>query len=244
MIESGKKVLQETRLFDSVTGKTRSMRSKEEAHDYRYFPDPDLPLLIIDDNTITTIKNTLPELPEQKYERFVRNYGITTYDANVLVSDKALAHYYEQSLKAYEKNPKSTCNWIMTEVMREIKEDEHGISGFKISAEILAELVSMIDSGFISGKIAKDVFSILLKKGGNPKEIVQQFGGGQISDIAFIEEIVQRIISANELNVQKYREGKKNVLGFFVGLIMKETQGKANPKLVNELLLKYLNSVN
>ncbi len=240
VMESGKKVLQETRLFDSITGKTRSMRSKEDAHDYRYFPDPDLPLLIIDDNTITKIKNTLPELPEEKSERFVRDYGITAYDAHVLVGDKALAHYYEQSLQTYEKNPKSTCNWIMTEVMREIKEDECGISGFRISAEALAELISLIDSGFISGKIAKDVFSIALEKGGNPKDIVQQLGGGQISDIAFIEEIVKNIITSNTSNVQKYREGKKNVLGFLVGLAMKETQGKANPKLVNELLLKYL----
>ncbi|GBD39111.1 Aspartyl/glutamyl-tRNA(Asn/Gln) amidotransferase subunit B [bacterium HR37] len=238
VLESGEKVVQETRLFDSNRGVTFSMRSKEEAHDYRYFPDPDLLPVVIDEEWIKEIKNTLPELPDARKERFINQYGIPSYDADILTSSREVADYFEECVKHYSK-PKTISNWIMTEVLRELKGEEN-IKNFPVTPEKLAELLKLVDNGTISGKIAKEVFSEMVVTGKRATHIVEEKGIRQISDEAEIERIVSQVIENNPNEVARYRAGQEKLLGFFVGEVMKATKGKANPRLVNEILRKRL----
>lgn len=239
IIESGKKVIQETRLFDSAQGVTFPMRSKEEAHDYRYFPDPDLLPIVVDENWIREIKSSLPELPNARKSRFINEYKIPPYDAEVLTVSKEVADYFEECLKYYDK-PKAVSNWIMTEVLRELKGEEEGIKRFPITPEKLSELLRLIDNGTISGKIGKDIFIEMASTGKGAGEIVVEKNMKQISDTSEIETIISQIIQQNPGEASRYRMGQEKLLGFFVGEVMKATHGKANPKLVNETLKKKL----
>jgi len=239
ILESGKKVIQETLLWDKQNGVTESMRSKEEAHDYRYFPEPDLPPLVVDAVWIEKIKGNLPELANVKAARFVKEYGIPEYDSIVLTQDKNLAAYFEGTIKHFN-SPKKISNWIMTELLRELKNDDTDISKCRISPENLSKLVEMIEKGDISGKIGKAVFEEMYKTGEAPSVIVKNKGLVQISDSGSLEKIVDKVIAANSKEVEKYKSGKVGLFGHFVGQVMKETKGQANPAMVNDLLRKKL----
>ncbi len=238
ILESGGKVVQETRLFDSDQGVTFSMRSKEEAHDYRYFPDPDLLPLLVEGKWVDEIRESLPELPDVRLERFIKEYDLPAYDAEILTASKEVAEYFEECLKHYDQ-PKTVSNWIMTEVLRELKEEE-GIKTFTVTPERLTELIKLIDDGTISGKIAKDVFSEMVSSKKRAGEIVAEKGIKQISDQGEIEAIISQVIEKNQDEASRYRAGQEKLIGFFVGEVMKATQGKANPKIVNEVLRKRL----
>ena len=240
LLESGGKVVQETRLFDSTKGITQSMRSKEEAHDYRYFPEPDLPPLVVENSWIEKIKNTLPELPDQKAARFVSEFGIPEYDAKVITSSKALAMYYEKAVEHAEGEAKLVSNWLMTEVLRVLKESEKEIEECPFSAEYLGSLVGLIKKGEISSKIAKTVFEEMSQSGKDPKEIIKDKGLVQISSPELIEAAVKKVMDASPKNVAEYRAGKEKLFGFFVGQVMKETKGMGNPAMINEVIRKML----
>ncbi|MEE9238838.1 MAG: Asp-tRNA(Asn)/Glu-tRNA(Gln) amidotransferase GatCAB subunit B, partial [Thermodesulfobacteriota bacterium] len=240
LLENGEEVIQETRLFDSNKGVTFSMRSKEEAHDYRYFPDPDLLPVVIDKEQIEEIRNSLPELPDQRLTRFKEEYNLPEYDAGVLTSTKEIADYFEDCLKKYN-NPKIVSNWIMTEVLRELK-GEDDIKAFQITPDKLGELLILIEDGTISGKIAKDVFEDMFTSGKSANQIVEEKGMKQISDQSEIENIVSRILADHPDEISRYKAGDQKLMGFFVGQVMKETKGKANPKIVNEILRKGLSN--
>jgi aspartyl-tRNA(Asn)/glutamyl-tRNA(Gln) amidotransferase subunit B len=235
LLESGRKVIQETRLFDPTKGVTFPMRSKEEAHDYRYFPDPDLLPVVVDSKWVESIENSLPELPDARQNRFVREYKIPAYDAEVLTASKEVADYFERCMIHYDK-PKTLSNWIMTEVLRELKEEGEGIKAFQISPEKLAELLRLVDDGTISGKIAKELFSEMVLTGKWARDIVVSKGVKQISDLAEIEDVISGVLEKNPDEVLRYKAGQEKLMGFFVGEVMKATRGKANPKLVNEAL--------
>jgi aspartyl-tRNA(Asn)/glutamyl-tRNA(Gln) amidotransferase subunit B len=239
LLDQGEGIVQETRLWDAAKGVTSSMRGKEEAQDYRYFPDPDLVPLVIDAQWVETIRTHLPELPETKKERFIRDYGIPEYDAEVLTTSKPLANYYEACLRSYNK-PKIVSNWIMSELLRELKRDEREIEDCPVPALHLSEMLKMIDDGVISGKIAKNVFEEMYRSGKRAEEIVKEKGWVQVKDSTEIENMIDQVLSANPKEVEAYRKGKEKLFGFFVGQVMKATQGKANPQLVNELLKKKL----
>jgi len=239
LLKEGDEVVQETRLWDVGQGITVSMRGKEEAHDYRYFPDPDLVPIRIDDSWIEAIRKALPELPEAKRKRFVDAYGIPEYDAEILTSTKALAHYYEESVRLFPE-PKVVSNWIMGDLLRELKRDEKEIDQCRVSPGHLAEMLGMIREGTISGKIAKDVFEEMYRTGERPEKIVKDKGWVQILDKGAIEKAIEKAMEANPQQVEDYRKGRDKLFGFFVGEVMKETRGKANPKLVNELLKERL----
>jgi aspartyl-tRNA(Asn)/glutamyl-tRNA(Gln) amidotransferase subunit B len=239
LLDQGEKIVQETRLWDTARGVTSSMRGKEEAHDYRYFPDPDLIPLVIDSQWIEEIRASLPELPESKKERFIREYGIPEYDAEVLTTSKPLANYYEVCLRHYPK-PKIVSNWIMSELLRELKKDEREIEECPVPALHLSELLKLIAEGTISGKIAKSVFEEMYRSGKRAEEIVLAEGWVQVSDAAELEKIVEQVLVTNSKEVEAYRKGKEKLFGFFVGQVMKATQGKANPQMVNEILKKKL----
>lgn len=237
-LESGEEIVQETRLFDSNKGVTFSMRSKEEAHDYRYFPDPDLLPVVVEQDHIEELKNSLPELPDQKLARFIQEYQLPEYDAGVLTDTIEIANYFEECLKKHN-NPKTVSNWIMTEVLRELKEEDD-IESFPITPDKLGELLNLIGKGTISGKIAKEVFEDMLSSGKAADEIVKEKGMTQISDESELENIVSQILVDNPDAIAKYKAGDQKIIGFFVGQVMKQTQGKANPKVVNEILRKGL----
>jgi len=237
-LESGGEIVQETRLFDSSKGVTFSMRSKEEAHDYRYFPEPDLLPVVIEQSMIEEIRSTLPELPEQRLERFIIDYKLPEYDAGVLTSSKEIADYFEESLND-GADPKTVSNWIMTEVLRELKEEEE-IDSFPISPAMLSELLGLIDKGTISGKQAKEIFAEMISSGVKAKEIVEQKGIKQISDQSEIESIVKKVLGKHPDETARLKAGEDKLMGFLVGQVMKATQGKANPKVVNEILRKSL----
>ena len=239
LLDQGERIIQETRLWDAAKGVTSSMRGKEEAHDYRYFPDPDLVPMVIDPEWVESVRSSLPELPEAKKERFLRDYGIPGYDAEVLTTSKPLANYYEACLRVYNK-PKGVSNWIMSELLRELKRDEREIEDCPVSAPHLAEMLKMIDDGIISGKIAKSVFEEMYRSGKQAEEIVKEKGWVQVTDSSEIERIVEQVLSANPKEVEAYRKGKEKLFGFFVGQVMKATQGKASPQRVNDLLKKKL----
>ncbi|MGD0168639.1 MAG: Asp-tRNA(Asn)/Glu-tRNA(Gln) amidotransferase subunit GatB [Smithella sp.] len=239
LVENGGTVIQETRLWDDAQGATNSMRSKEEAHDYRYFPDPDLVPILVDDAWVAKIRKGLPELPLTKRERFVKDYQIPAYDAGVLTADKALANYYEEVVK-FCSQPKAASNWIMGDVMRFLNEEKRDIRQCPITAKSLADMIRLIDEGAISGKMAKEIVEDMYKTGKTPQTIIKEKGLVQITDEGELIESITSIIKANPNQLADYRGGKEKLFGFFVGQVMKATHGKANPQLVNELLKKML----
>jgi aspartyl-tRNA(Asn)/glutamyl-tRNA(Gln) amidotransferase subunit B len=239
VMQAGSSVAQETRLWNPTKGVTEAMRGKEEAHDYRYFPDPDLVPLTISREWIEEIRQGLPELPLQKKGRFVRDYQIPDYDAGVITASKALADYYEESVRLFPE-PKQVSNWIMGDLLRLLKEDDKEAEASPLSPRQLAEMLALIKDGTISGKIAKTVFEEMYKTGKKAREIVQEQGLVQITDQAAVEQSVAEVLEAHPKEVEAYKNGKEKLFGFFVGQVMKATQGKANPQLVNEILKRYL----
>jgi aspartyl-tRNA(Asn)/glutamyl-tRNA(Gln) amidotransferase subunit B len=239
ILEGGGRVIQETRLWDDSQGVTLSMRGKEEAHDYRYFPDPDLVTVEISEAWIEEVRKTLPELPLEKRERFIRDHGIPPYDAGVLTSSRALADYYEEAVRLCGK-PKIVSNWVMGDLLRFLNEEKRDIRDGLIKPSDLAEMVNLIEDGTISGKIAKEVFEDMYRTGKAPRTIIDEKGLVQITDEEALKKTIDDIIGANPAQLEQYRAGKEKVFGYFVGQVMKATKGKANPALVNELLKKML----
>ena len=237
LIEKGDLIEQQTRLFDPKKGQTRSMRSKEDSHDYRYFPDPDLLPLTFTNEFVDEIKKTLPELPDIRKKRFIDDYGLSSYDSNILVSEKETADYFEAA--AENSNPKLVCNWVIGELFSVLNKINKTIEDCPIKAEDLGELINLIDNETITGRIAKDVFEIMLNTGESPASIVDANNMKQVNDLSEIESVIDKIIEKNPDQVNALSE-KPNLIGWFVGQVMKETQGKANPKTVNEILGKKL----
>ena len=235
-----KRIVQETRLWDSVKKNTYSMRSKEEAHDYRYFPDPDLPVVRISSDFVEQIHNQLPELPDAKKQRFMESFGLSTYDAEVLVADKQVAEYFEEVVAA-KADPKLVCNWISGELMRLMNENKVDIRNVGIPAKSLASLIQFLQEGSISGKIAKTVFEEMVKSGKDPATIIEVQGLKQVSDEGALRGLLETLLSNNPKQVEQFRAGKTQIKGFFVGQVMKETKGQANPQIVNQLLEELLN---
>ena len=238
LLDEGKKIEQETRLFDTKKNETRSMRSKEDAHDYRYFPDPDLLPLKIEQKLINDLKESLPELPDNKKERFMKDYGLNSYEANVLVSEKEISNYYEEVAKLSDK--KLAATWMMGDLFAMLNDKGLNISKSPIPAKNFAELIQSIKSGEISGRIAKEVFELMVESGDNPKKIIESKGMKQQSDPKELERIINEILTKNKDKVDQYKSGKEKLFGFFVGQVMKQSGGKANPQLTNEILKKLL----
>jgi aspartyl-tRNA(Asn)/glutamyl-tRNA(Gln) amidotransferase subunit B len=242
LIEDGGTVVQETRLFDPNTGETRSMRGKEEAHDYRYFPDPDLVPLVISPDWVEETRLSLPELPEAKYRRYQEELGLPAYDAEVLTADRQLAEYYEACVALAPTQAKAVANWVMGEVTRKLNDEGKAIADCPVTPQLLNALLKLIEAGTISGKIAKTVFDEMWVSGKEPATIVEEKGLVQVSDTGAIEKIIDEVLAAEGDKVAEFRSGKDKLFGFFVGQVMKASKGKANPALVNEILLKKLNS--
>jgi aspartyl-tRNA(Asn)/glutamyl-tRNA(Gln) amidotransferase subunit B len=240
LIESGGKVVQETRLYDPDKGETRSMRSKEEANDYRYFPDPDLLPVVLDEAFIAGIKTGLPELPDEKAARFVREYGLSEYDAGVLTASREQGAYYEDVVTRVGGDPKLCANWVMGDVAAFLNKDNLDIAASKVDSAALAGLVTRILDATISGKIAKDVFEAMWVEGGTADAIIEKKGLRQITDTGAIEKAIEEVMAKNPGQLADYRSGKDKLFGFFVGQVMKATGGKANPAQLNELLKKKL----
>ncbi len=239
LILDGKEVVQETRLFDVSKGITLPMRGKEEAHDYRYFPDPDLVPVEIDEAWVQDIARNLPELPDEKKERFLKDYKLPEYDAEIITASRRLAEFFEACVELFPK-PKLISNWIMTEVLRELNREGKEIDETKLTPKLFTELLRLLDENVISSTTAKKVLIEVYATGRSPREIVEEKGLKQESDEGMLLALCQKVLEAHPKEVEKYRQGKKNVIGFFVGQIMRETKGKANPKLVNQLLTKLL----
>jgi aspartyl-tRNA(Asn)/glutamyl-tRNA(Gln) amidotransferase subunit B len=242
VLESGGRVIQETRLWNSVEERTVSMRSKEEAHDYRYFPDPDLPLLSLDSDWIQGIRRSMPELPEVRRQRFIKEYALSEYDAGVLTTTRALADYFEETAKLSGQS-KIAANWMMGDLLRFYKDthvDLKDLSGSPVTPGMLASMIALVERGTISGKIAKTVMEEMYRSGKDPQQIIEDKGLVQISNTDEIEKIVEKVIGENPKPVEQYRLGKTGNLGFFVGQVMKATGGRANPQTVNEILKKKL----
>jgi len=238
MLESGEKIAQETRLWDSDLNRTTSMRTKEYAHDYRYFPDPDLVPIVLDSAYIEDLKKSLPELPDAKKLRFIRDFGLPEYDAGVLTSGKELAGYFE-AVTTHGVNPKKASNWVMSELLGKI-DDPEKIGAVPVKPEMLAGLLKLIDDNTISGKIAKTVFNDMISSGKSAGDIIAEKGLRQVTDTGEIESIIDRVIAGNSKSVEDYRNGTEKALKFLVGQVMKESRGKANPQLVNDILLEKL----
>jgi aspartyl-tRNA(Asn)/glutamyl-tRNA(Gln) amidotransferase subunit B len=239
ILEDGGRIVQETRLFDVAQGVTRSMRSKEEAHDYRYFPDPDLLPLELDPAWVERIRAGLPELPDQKKERLMRDFGLSVYDAGVMVAEPEIAAFFEEVARG--RDPKQAANWVTGSLFAVLNARGLSIGESPVGAAALGRLIDLIADGTISGRIAKDVFEIMVETGGDPAAIVEEKGLKQITDTGFIEGIVDRIVAENPDQVEQYRSGANpKVIGWFVGQVMRQSQGKANPGQVNELLKKKL----
>ena len=239
ILEEGGSIDQETRLFDTKKNETRSMRTKEDAHDYRYFPDPDLLPLELNDDFINEIKKEIPELPDEKKKRFIDKFNLSPYEANILVSDIDTSKYFEDVSK--NSDVKLATNWITGELFALLNNKSIEITESPITSENLAKLINLIKDGTISGKIAKTVFEIMADSGKDPKKIVEEKGLKQQSDPKELEKIIDKVISDNPKNVEAYKSGKDKLFGFFVGQVMKQSNGKANPQLVNEILKKKLN---
>jgi aspartyl-tRNA(Asn)/glutamyl-tRNA(Gln) amidotransferase subunit B len=239
MVEDGEKIVQETRLFDVAKGVTRSMRGKEEAHDYRYFPDPDLLPLVIEEEWMEAWRAELPELPAARCRRYQDDLGLPEYDAGVLTAEKEVADYFEAALQEYGE-AKKLSNWIMGEVMRELNDRGVALDACRLQPAELAKLVRLVDDGVISGNIAKNVFKELFETGGDPETHVKAKGLVQISDSSALEGLVDEVIAENPAEVERFKGGEKKLTGFFVGQVMKKSRGKANPALVNQLLAKKL----
>lgn len=242
LLEDGGKVVQETRTWDEKEGVTKSMRTKEEANDYRYFPEPDLVPFTVSDEYIENIRKSLPELPDARKERYMKEFGLSSEDAVFMTNDKATADYFEAAVDA-GADPKACVNWLMGEFASQLSTDGIEIAKAPVSAENLAALLKLISKGTISGKIAKKVFATMWKEGGNPEEIVKAQGFVQISDTAELSKLVDEVVGKNPKAVEDFKAGKKKAVGALVGQIMKATKGKANPRVINELLNKKLQSL-
>ena len=239
ILEDGGTLSGETRLWDSATGRTFSMRTKEEAHDYRYFPEPDLPPLLVSDDRIADLRSTLPELPEQMRDRFVAQYGLPVYDAGVLTQSAALARFYEATASA-SGHPKAASNWIMVEVLGRLNAEGRSLSDIPLTPDALAGLIRLVESGRITGPIAKQVFERVFAEGGDPQAIVLAEGLGRIDDEEAIGSLVRDVIAANPKPVTQYRDGKRQTFGFLVGQVMKASRGTADPEKVAEALRRAL----
>ncbi len=239
LLDAGSRVIQETRLYDPDADETHPMRSKEEAHDYRYFPDPDLPPLSLGVEEVEEIGRSLPELPAAKRARFTAELGLPAYDAEVLTGSRALADYFEAAARR-SGNPKAASNWVMSDVLRKLKEVPGPIDAFPITPSALGDLVALVDRGAVSGKMAREVFERMYASGDPAAEIIEREGLSQISDPAAIEAVVRSLVDARPDLAAQYRSGDEKVLGFFVGQVMKATKGQANPKLARELLVRIL----
>lgn len=237
-LESGGVVQQETRLFDAATGTTRSMRTKENSHDYRYFADPDLLPVELETGLIEEMKRNLPELPDQKKERFIKELGLSSYDANALTADKEVADFYEQAIVSCD--PKLAANWLLVELFARLNKENQNLESSKITPSLLAQLVNLITDGTISGKIAKGVFDDMFESGTPPAEIVETKGLRQVTNTVEIIGIINDILATNRDKVEEYRSGKVKLFGYFVGEAMKQTKGQANPGLVNQILKEQL----
>lgn len=242
LLEDGGKVVQETRTWDEKEGVTKSMRTKEEANDYRYFPEPDLVPFTVSDEYIENIRKSLPELPDARKERYMKEFGLSSEDAVFMTNDKATADYFEAAVDA-GADPKACVNWLMGEFASQLSTDGIEIAQAPVSAENLAALLKLISKGTISGKIAKKVFATMWKEGGNPEDIVKAQGLVQISDTAELSKLVDEVVGKNPKAVEDFKAGKKKAVGALVGQIMKATKGKANPRVINELLNKKLQSL-
>ena len=239
-VENGVKIYQETRRWDDAKGIGYAMRTKEDAHDYRYFPEPDLAPIILSDEYIQNLKDNLPEMPHIKKERYMKDFDLPEYDADILTSSIKTAKFFEEANDICN-NPKAVSNWIMGDFTRMLNEKEIEIDESKVTSQNLAELITLIDKGTISSKIAKQVFEDMFETGENAKDIVEKKGLVQMSDEGAIKEIVQKVVDANPQSIADYKAGKDRAIGFLVGQIMKETNGKANPQIVNKLLLEIIN---
>lgn len=238
ILESGGTIRQETRLYDVAKDETRTMRTKEDAHDYRYFPDPDLYPLVITQAFVDKIKKELPEMPDARKERYIEKFGLSSYDAGVIVSEKAVAEYYDKV--ANSNDPKLAANWVTAELFGRLNKKEISIEESPVSAEKLSGLLKLISDNTISGKIAKDVFDIMFETGKDAAKIVEEKGLKQVTDTGAIEKVVDEMLASNADKVAEYRSGKQALFGFFVGQVMKLSGGKANPQIVNEILKKKL----
>lgn len=241
ILDEGGVIVQETRRWDEAQGKTLSMRGKEQAHDYRYFPDPDLVTVRISDEWKESVRATIPELPDARKARYTSEYGLPDYDAGVITASKPLADFFEDSLN-YTKDAKSVANWIMGDLMGYLNANNLELSQVKITGQGLGEMIGLIEKGTISSKIAKTVFKAMLETGKLPQAIVEEQGLVQISDEGAIKAIVEQVVAANPQSVEDYKAGKQKAIGFLVGQVMKESKGKANPALANKLLVDVLNS--
>lgn len=239
VIENGGRVIQETRLWDEEQGVTRPMRNKEEAMDYRYFPEPDLPKVIISDERLEKVKKEMPEFADEKAKRFVEEYKLNEKEATTLAGEPELAEYYETMVKE-SGEPKLSANWMLTEVLRVLKEKNIGIEKFSVSSGNIAKLITLIKTNVISSKIAKEVFELLLSEDKDPEIIVKEKGLIQITDNSEIEKIVEQVLEENQQSVEDYKAGKSNALKYLVGQAMRLSKGKANPQMINELILKKL----
>ena len=237
VVESGGRIIQETRLWDEETGVTRVMRSKEEAMDYRYFPDPDLPIVIISDERIENMQNEMPEFAAKKIERFINEYKLNENEAITLASEMELAEYYEAIVKESDE-PKLSANWLLTEILKVLKDKNIGIDKFTITPLNIAKLIKLIVSNVISSKIAKEVFEEMIANNGDPETIVKEKGMTQITDNSEIEKIVEQVLSENLQSVEDFKAGKERALKFLVGQAMKLSRGKANPQMLNEMIIE------
>jgi aspartyl-tRNA(Asn)/glutamyl-tRNA(Gln) amidotransferase subunit B len=240
LLESGQQIKQETRLFDAVNGETRALRSKEDAMDYRYFPDPDLPKLVLEQTIIDEIKQNLPELPWLKKARYIKQYNISEYDAGVLTAEEEISQYFEQLIAHHE--PKLCVSWLTVELFGRMNKLNIDFANLNLPASHLIELLSLIQSGEISGKIAKDVLDMMLETNKKASIIVQEKGLKQVSDSSALLTIIKKVIINNQDNFTKCVAGDQKLFGFFIGQIMKETKGQANPQLINKLLQEEINS--
>jgi aspartyl-tRNA(Asn)/glutamyl-tRNA(Gln) amidotransferase subunit B len=239
LIEGGGEVVQETRLYDPDLNETRSMRTKEEANDYRYFPDPDLLPVVIDENYLNEVRKTLPELPAEKQHRFEKHYGLKTEDAAVLTADRQMADFFEAVVKVSD-SPKLSANWIMGDLLGALNKHDLDISKSPVTADMLGGMIKRIEDNTISGKIAKQVFDAMWKGEGDADTVIEKQGLKQITDTGEIEKMIDEVIANNADQVEQYRSGKEKVFGFFVGQVMKATKGKANPQQLNQLLKEKL----
>lgn len=240
LVLSGQKVVQETRTFDPSTGLTHPMRSKEEAEDYRYFPDPDLLSLVVPVEWIEEIKRTMPELPEERFQRFVKDYSLDEYSARVLTDNKELGDFFEDALKHYNKEPKLVANWLLNDLLGNLSEVGKDIEDSPVSPKGLAELVRLIKEGTLSSKLAKEVLKEMVTTGKDPNEVVEEKGLKQVSDEGQIRAFIEEVLKENPKEVERYRSGEEKVFGFLVGQVMKKAKGKANPQVVNKLLREML----
>jgi len=239
VLESGREVTQQTMLWDEAANATRSMRTKEESHDYRYFPEPDLVPVMVDNAWIGKIRKTLPEMPRERRKRFEDVYGLPGYDADILTQSRDVADYFENCVSLLD-SPKEISNWIMTEVLRVLKEGAADIKALKVTPKMLTSMIRLIDDGAISGKMAKDVFNEMAKTGKSPGEIVKDSGLKQISDEEHLKSLAKAILEDHKKEVESYKKGKTQLIGFFVGQLMKATKGKANPELTNKIIKEIL----